>query len=73
MQQKQLISARRLRDEIGLPEGSSYRLARLGLIPSYRVGPKLTGVRFIASEVLEALRQPAGSGEKPPPIAAKGD
>ena len=39
--------------------GSAYKLAKAGLIPSYGVGPKQTGVRFRRSEVLAALRRPA--------------
>ncbi len=37
----------------------AYKLAKLGIIPSYLVGPKQTGVRFRRSEVLAALRRPA--------------
>ena len=39
--------------------GSAYKLAKQGIIPSYLVGPKRTGVRFRRSEVLAALRRPA--------------
>lgn len=39
--------------------GSAYKLAKQGIIPSYLVGPKQTGVRFRRSEVLAALRRPA--------------
>jgi hypothetical protein len=38
---------------------SAYKLAKAGVIPSYLVGPKQTGVRFRRSEVLAALRRPA--------------
>jgi len=41
----------------------AYKLARQGVIPSYLVGPKQTGVRFRRSEVLAALRRPASSQE----------
>ena len=37
----------------------AYKLAKQGIIPSYLVGPKQTGVRFRRSEVLAALRRPA--------------
>lgn len=43
--------------------GSAYKLAKQGVIPSYLVGPKQTGVRFRRSEVLAALRRPAISFE----------
>ena len=36
----------------------AYKLAKAGVIPSYLVGPKRTGVRFRRSEVLAALRRP---------------
>lgn len=36
----------------------AYKLAKAGIIPSYLVGPKQTGVRFRRSEVLAALRRP---------------
>ena len=44
-----------------LRKGTAYRLAKIGMIPSYTVGPKRTGVRFRRSEVLAALRRPADS------------
>ena len=52
-----LITAKTLRRDHDIPCSTSYSLARAGLIPSYKVGPKQTGVRFIAEEVLEALRK----------------
>ena len=42
----------------------AYKLAKQGIIPSYLVGPKQTGVRFRRSEVLAALRRPV-STERP--------
>jgi hypothetical protein len=39
----------------------AYKLAKQGIIPSYLVGPKRTGVRFRRSEVLAALRRPANT------------
>jgi hypothetical protein len=39
-------------------KGSAYKLAKQGIIPSYLVGPKQTGVRFRRTEVLDALRRP---------------
>ncbi len=43
-----------------ITRGCAYRLAKLGIIPSYGTGPKMTGVRFRRSEVLAALRRPIG-------------
>lgn len=42
-----------------LKKSASYKMAKLGLIPSYSVGLKRRGVRFRRSEVLAALRRPA--------------
>ena len=42
-----------------LKKSAAYKLAALGIIPCYMVGPKQTGVRFRRSEVLAALRRPA--------------
>ena len=53
-----LEKARVLEQRNGIPRGTLYKLARLGQIPYYKVGPKLTGVRFVAQEVMEALRRP---------------
>jgi len=55
---KRLISASVLERDHGLPKGTTYRLVKAGKIPYYNVGPKLTGIRFIAEEVLDALRGP---------------
>ena len=46
-----------------IKKGSAYKQAKLGIIPSYLVGPKQTGVRFRRSEVLAALRRPASARE----------
>ncbi len=56
---KRLIDAGVLERENGILKSSAYKLAKSGLIPSYRVGPRLRGVRFVAEEVLQALRRPA--------------
>lgn len=53
-----LVNAGVLEAELGLPRSSIYRLAKQSLIPCYRVGPKMTGVRFIVEEVLAVLRRP---------------
>jgi hypothetical protein len=47
-----------------LKKSSAYKLAKQGIIPSYLVGPKQTGVRFRRSEVLAALRRPARAGDQ---------
>ena len=47
-----------------LHRGSAYKLAKQGIIPSYLVGPKQTGVRFRRSEVLAALRRPSKEGDQ---------
>lgn len=62
MTNKRLVKASILEADYGIPRGSVYKLARNGLIPCYKVGPKLSGVRFVVEEVLEALRRPSGEG-----------
>jgi hypothetical protein len=59
-----LITAIELERDYRIPKASSYRLAKSGEIPHYKVGPKRTGIRFIASEVLQSLRQPAQTNGK---------
>lgn len=54
---KKLLTVTELEEETGIRRETAYRLSRMGTIPSYRVGPKLGGVRFIADEVLAALRR----------------
>ncbi len=54
-----LVTAETLQKETAIPKGTSYKLAKSGLIPSYKVGPRMHGVRFIISEVLTALKRPA--------------
>ena len=57
----QLKTAREIEQGMGIRRSSIYRMQKLGLVPSYRVGPKLTGIRFLESEILVALRTPAVS------------
>ena len=64
MSSNRLVTAATLEQEYGIPRGSAYRMAKSGLIPAYKVGPKRTGLRFVATEVLEALRAPVGSGDE---------
>ena len=63
MTDKRLVKASILEADYGIPRGSVYKLARTGMIPCYKVGPKRTGVRFIVEEVLSALRRPEVRGE----------
>lgn len=65
MEKRRLVNATTLEVDHGIPKSTCYRLARLGLVPSYRIGPRRGGVRFVVEEMLEPLRQPAGSGGKP--------
>ena len=58
MTNKRLVKASILEADYGIPRGSVYKLARTGIIPCYKVGPKRTGVRFVIDEVLFALRRP---------------
>ncbi len=63
MTDKRLVKASILESDYGIPRGTVYKLARTGMVPCYKVGPKRTGVRFIVDEVLSALRQPEVRGE----------
>lgn len=60
---KKLIVAADL-EAYGIKRGTAYSLARKRVIPSYRVGSKQTGVRFVAEEVLAALRQGPMAAQK---------
>lgn len=51
-----LVGAREIAARQIAKRETLYRMARLGLVPSYRVGAKGGGVRFRVSEVLAALR-----------------
>ena len=55
---RHLETALTIEAKIGIPRDVLYKLARAGMIPSYSAGPQGTGVRFIAEEVLKALRRP---------------
>ena len=58
-EEKVLVSASVL-DKIGiLRKSTAYRMAKSGKIPSYVVGEREGGVRFVIAEVLAALRRPA--------------
>jgi len=57
-----LADAKRTASALGMTLGSLYRLAKAGHVPSYKVGPKLSGVRFDIEEVRQALRRPVRDG-----------
>jgi excisionase family DNA binding protein len=59
-----LKTARELFEAHGIPRGTIYRLAKAGIIPSYKMGVKGRGLRFNAEEVLQALRKPAKAETK---------
>ena len=52
------LTAMELSERLRVSKGSVYKLAKSGKIPSYAVGPKLTGLRFDLDEVLAVLRRP---------------
>jgi len=56
---EELVSASVLDERNILSKSTAFKMSALGLIPSYKVGPKKRGVRFRVSEVLAALRRPA--------------
>jgi excisionase family DNA binding protein len=51
-----LLSAKKAAEVVGVPVGTLYRLARAGIVPSFKVGIKRRGIRFRASELIDALR-----------------
>jgi len=57
-----IITATTLEAVTGVRAKTAYELARSRRIPFYRVG--FRGVRFKASEVLAALRQPTADEEQ---------
>jgi excisionase family DNA binding protein len=42
---------------LGVPRTTFYRMAKAGLIPSYKVGVKGRGLRFSIAEVRQALKK----------------
>ena len=58
MNEEILVTAAQLERRGILRRGTVFRMARLGLIPAYRVGVKGRGLRFSIPEVLAALKQP---------------
>lgn len=61
---ERLETAGQLEEAGIIKRSSAYKLAKAGILPSYAVGPKQTGVRFRRSEVLAALRRPAATEVK---------
>lgn len=64
---EELVKARTLEERGLIKAGTCYKMARLGLFKTYRVGAKGGGVRFRVSEVLaglEKLGQTAGTAPK---------
>lgn len=59
MKADRLINAEQLARYLGQSPSSIYALARSGVIPSYKAGPKLRGRRFDPAEVKESLRHSA--------------
>jgi hypothetical protein len=53
-----LVTASELEAQGVLQKATAYRMAKAGKIPSYVVGEKQGGIRFVVPEVLAALRRP---------------
>lgn len=60
-----LVDAATVAAKLGQAKSSIYRMAQVGLIPSYAAGPRLRGRRFDLNEVREALRALANKAVKP--------
>jgi hypothetical protein len=58
---QRLVTVAALAKEVGQARSSLYRMAKLGVIPSYSAGPRLNGLRFDVEEVRRALRKAAVS------------
>lgn len=65
---EKLLTARQASETVGVPVGSLYRLVRAKIVPSYRAGVRGRGVRFRASELIDALRR-----ESTKPITGAGE
>ena len=57
MSTEALVSTKEAAKAMGMAARSLARLAKVGQVPSYAAGPKLTGIRFSISELREALRR----------------
>ena len=68
MTEKNLVMARPAARAAAMGTGSLYRMAREGLVPFYRIGPKGKGIRFCLPELLAALRRPVVASE---PVASE--
>lgn len=56
MNDQRLLLAREVEEAIGLKATTIYKMASAGLLPSVAVGARLTGVRFVLSDVQSALK-----------------
>ncbi len=56
MESTNLVDAATVAAHLGQAKSSIYRLAQVGLIPSYAAGPRLRGRRFDLAEVRAALK-----------------
>ena len=58
MSSDNLVTVKEAAEAVGMGVGSLYRLAKAGIVPSYAVGPRRSGVRFSIAELKAALRRP---------------
>ena len=58
MTERKKVKAPIVAETFDMVVSSVYRLAKAGRIPTYKVGPKMTGLRFDLDEVREALHCP---------------
>jgi excisionase family DNA binding protein len=63
MSQNVLVDATELAKQLGQAKSSIYRAARRGVIPVYRAGEHLHGLRFDVEEVKAVLRRPARTAQ----------
>jgi len=57
MNDRCLVNVAEAARQLGLAKSSLYRMAARGIVPSYAVGPKLSGRRFDVAELRSAMKR----------------
>jgi len=52
-----LVNAATIAAQLGQAKSSIYRLAKIGVLPCYKAGPRQRGIRFDIAECRAALRR----------------
>jgi predicted DNA-binding transcriptional regulator AlpA len=59
-----LVDAKKLAAMLGQAKSSVYRLAKMGVLPCYKAGPRQRGIRFDVAECRAALRRQATQNQE---------